>query len=361
MNTESISDTSDLCTALHTDGEETNSQEIEADVGDIGKNKGSSCWDDISDEFLIKHIMLRKKSDDDHTSKKKNEECCANCGKDDAHNICNKCEEVKYCNASCKKEHRSKHKKQCERHVAELYDEKLFKLPTYEDCPICFLPLPSLNTWKRYMPCCGKIICAGCHDTFKKIELGKRGSSSCVFCRVPAPKTMEEAIERMKKRAAVNEAEAVHNLGYYYSIGERGFTRNMDKALEHWHRAGDLGCSTSYYYLGNAYMSGNGVEFNMEKANQYYGLAAMGGSAKARHNLGCSERSMGNIERAVRHFIIGASCGLDISLKQIQKLYSNGHVTKEDYTKSLRAYQAYLAEIKSEQRDKAATNTVYHY
>ena len=33
---------------------------------------------------------------------------------------------------------------------------------------------------------------------------------------------------------------------------------------------------------------------------------------------------------------------------------SNGNATKEVYTKALKAYQEYLAEIKSVQRDKAA-------
>jgi len=45
---------------------------------------------------------------------------CANCGKEgnsDDMNICNKCKQVKYCNAACKKKHRHKHKKHCERYV----------------------------------------------------------------------------------------------------------------------------------------------------------------------------------------------------------------------------------------------------
>ena len=64
---------------------------------------------------------------------------CANCGKEgsDVLNTCNKCNAVKYCNAACKKKHRKKHKKACERRVAELYDEKLFKQPPpEEDCSI---------------------------------------------------------------------------------------------------------------------------------------------------------------------------------------------------------------------------------
>jgi len=42
------------------------------------------------------------------------------------------------------------------------------------------------------------------------------------------------------------------------------------------------------------------------------------------------------------------------SLQEIQDLFTNGQVTKEDYTKALRLYQEYLSEIKSRQRDEAA-------
>ena len=74
--------------------------------------------------------------------------------------MCNKCEGATYCNASCKKKHRAKHKEACERRIAELHeeelererraaefhDEKLFKKPPpNEDCPICMLPLPFLH------------------------------------------------------------------------------------------------------------------------------------------------------------------------------------------------------------------------
>ena len=49
---------------------------------------------------------------------------CANCGKEggESMNSCNKCDLVVYCNASCKKKHRPKHKKKCEKRAAELYD-----------------------------------------------------------------------------------------------------------------------------------------------------------------------------------------------------------------------------------------------
>ena len=53
------------------------------------------------------------------------------CGKEcgDSMNSCNKCDLAKYCNAACKKKHRSRHKKKCEIRAAELYDGGLFKEP----------------------------------------------------------------------------------------------------------------------------------------------------------------------------------------------------------------------------------------
>ena len=104
---------------------------------------------------------------------------CGNCGKEgeDVNNVCNKCKQVKYCNAVCKKVHKKKHKKQCEEHVklaaekhneelriaAELHDIELFKQPPpAEDCPLCFLRIPALESGSRYYECCGKVICCGC-------------------------------------------------------------------------------------------------------------------------------------------------------------------------------------------------------
>ena len=89
---------------------------------------------------------------------------CASCGKEGRNlNTWNRCNMAKYCNAPCKKKHRSKHKKACERRVAELHDEALFKEhPPRDDCPICFLPLPVDTSETTFNSCCGKLICDGC-------------------------------------------------------------------------------------------------------------------------------------------------------------------------------------------------------
>ena len=60
----------------------------------------------------------------------------------------------------------------------------------------------------------------------------------------------------------------------------------MDKALELWHRAVELGYAAAYYSIGYAYYNGKGVEKDNKRAIHYWELAAMGGDATSRHNLG---------------------------------------------------------------------------
>ena len=291
---------------------------------------------------------------------------CANCGKEGSGvtNTCNKCKSVMYCNAACKKKHRTKHKKYCEEHVkraaereAELYDEKLFTQPQQEeDCPICMVQLPSLESVKVYMACCGKVICTGCVHAFQSRAIKAKRikeENICPFCRTPPPESDEEMIKRYEKRVELNDVRAILNLGSFYSLGSDGLAQNYAKALELWHQASELGNAIAYLGIGDVYYCGRGVRVDKKKAMHYYELAAMGGEVMARHNLGIMEEEAGNMDRALNHWMIAVKDGNSGSLENIKRLYGYGHVTKDDYANALKSYQAYLAEVKSDQRDEA--------
>ena len=292
---------------------------------------------------------------------------CDNCGKEGSNinNICNKCKSATYCNAACKKKHRSKHKVACEKRIAELqeeelerkrraaelHDEKLFKQPPpNEDCPICMLPLPSLDSGYKYNTCCGKIICSGCVCAVEKRDGGK---GLCPFCRTPTP-TLDEMIEQYKKRVEIGDAQAIRDLGICYSNGLHGLPQDRVKGLELFHRSAELGHAVAYYSIGGAYDVGNGVERDEKKANHYWELSSMGGHVKARHNLGALEYRAGNMDRALKHLMIAAGSGYSRSLESIKLMFTHGYATKADYAISIRVYQANLIEIKSPQRDEAA-------
>ena len=307
---------------------------------------------------------------------------CANCGKEGSSNnmnTCNKCKVTTYCNAVCKKVHKKKHKKECEEYVrlaaekraeelriaAKQHDIELFKQPPpAEDCPICFLRLPSLDTGSKYMPCCGKMICSGCiYAPLYDDQGNKVDNKKCPFCRTPQSTSDEETIKRMKKRVESGDAQAMYEVGCFYFNGTNGFTRDYTKALELYHQAGKLGFAKSYTNIGVAYNNGQGVEVDKKMANHYYELAAMGGNEIARHNLGNSEARAGNFDRAVKHYMIAIQDGRSESLDVLKQLYTLGHSTKDDYMKALHLYQTYLGEIKSVQRDEAAavSDRLRHY
>ena len=306
-----------------------------------------------NEKELISEMLSQQRIEDLSNDDNDEVAVCANCGKEGSNlNICNKCKEAKYCNAACKKKHRSKHKKQCERRVAELHDEALFKEPPPEcgDCPICFLRLPTMNSGQRYMSCCGKIICSGCfcadvYDSHGNIIVEKK----CPFCRTPHPKSNEEIIERLKKRKEVGDAYAFRIMGNAYSHGRHGLPQDSAKAIEFWHKAGKHG----YTNLGNAYAAGCGVERDAKMARHCDELAAMEGIVAARHNLGIDEENAGNYDRALKHYMIAVRGGHTRSVKAVQQMYIDGRVTKDQYAKALQSHQAYINEIKSDQRDKA--------
>jgi len=204
------------------------------------------------------------------------------------------------------------------------------------------------------MNCCGKVICRGCTHAFQS-RVTKEKDHKCPFCRTPTPTSYEEIIKRYEKRAAIDDKRAIYNMGVFYSKGLYGLPQNRAKAVKLWHRAGDLGCAEALNNLGNSYKIGYGnVERDETRTRHYYELSAMMGDAGARYNLGVLEGQACNEERAVKHLMIAVKDGNSASLAIIKEMYKGGFATKDDYAKALRSYQAYLDEIRSDQRDEAA-------
>jgi len=237
------------------------------------------------------------------------------------------------------------------------HDEELFKQPPrVEDCPICYLRMPTLESGSVYMSCCGKLVCSGCDFAPLFDHQGNKvARKSCPFCRVPRSTTPHEYIERYKIRVEAGDPIAMNKLGRCYLYEMFGLARDYTKALELYHRAAELGYAKACTSIGHAYNTGRGMEVDNKKARHYYELGAMGGDVKARWHLGAMEY---RVDRALKHYLIAVRDGDDDSLKCIKRLYSDGHVPKYEYTKALRLHQEYLDEIKSTRRDEAAV--AYH-
>ena len=154
--------------------------------------------------------------------------------------------------------------------------------------------------------------------------------AKCPFCRVPAPTSDEGAIEWIKKRVEMDDANAIHNLGCGHYNGEYGLPQDYEKALDLWHQAGELGYTDAYHNIAPAtYYNGNGVERDMKKAKHYWELAAMGGHVNSMFNLGMLEKNEGNMNRALKHYMIAVGCGHDLSIEKVREFYMNGRATKD--------------------------------
>ena len=199
-----------------------------------------------------------------------------------------------------------------------------------------------------FKTCCSNLICKGCvvanilsnkHD---RVKAGR-----CPFCREPAPDD-GEARKRLMKRVKANDPAAMRQMGE--KCREKG---DYDGAFEYLTKAAELGDAEAHYRLGYMYREGQSVEKDEEKKVYHWEKAAIVGHHDARFNLGCFEEGNGNIDRAVRHFIIAANLGDEGSMKALWKHYSKGNITKEDLDATLRTHHAAINEMKSPERKAA--------
>jgi hypothetical protein len=280
---------------------------------------------------------------------------------------------VKYCNAECQKKHWATHKKPCKQRAAELRDEALFKdPPPKEDCPICFLPMPSrliscvtlppaiimtvpindfaianeeFEKWstRHYYSCCGKSICSGCVYSFR--ESGN--DDNCPFCNSDRGKTVGDMIEEVRKRVAANDVGAICQLANYYYFGEHGLQQDHAKSTELSSRAAYLGSSQANFNLADLHYKGG----DLKKAKFHNEAVAMAGHEVARYNLGNYEKELGNMERAVKHWTIAASAGNYTAMKNMLIAFNQGYVSRESIDSTLTAYNSSCVEMRSEARD----------
>jgi hypothetical protein len=80
----------------------------------------------------------------------------------------------------------------------------------------------------------------------------------------------------------------------------------------------------------------------------------MAGSAHARFNLGKLDAIAGSFGRAIKHWLIAASGGEIMAVKEMKKAMIGGVATRDHYAEALRGYQRCCDEIRSDERDRAA-------
>ena len=154
-------------------------------------------------------------------------------------------------------------------------------------------------------------------------------------------------------RVEKKDPDAIYFLGAKYYYGELGLQKNLQRAVELYTEAAELGSIDALFSLGSTYYRGNGIEQDKVKGIQLWTKAAMQGHVQSRHNLGGCENQKRRYNRAVRHLLISAKVGDKRSLESIKKMYMAGLATKEQYSRALKGYQDAVEEMKSHDRDEA--------
>jgi hypothetical protein len=285
------------------------------------------------------------------------DDICANCGISAIDDVKLKkcdggCDLVKYCSNECQDNHRPQHNKECKRRFAELRKKDLFEQPDeshWGECPICCLPLSIDPSKSRLMSCCCQTICNGCHHANQKREYEAGLMRRCAFCREPLAKSGEEIHQkRLMKRVKKNCPVAMREMGKQLNREEK-----YEISLEYLTKAAELGDTGAHFELSCLYFHGEGVEKDEKKHIYHLEEAAIGGHPAARYNLGVEEWNKTRFDIASKHFIIAANLGDHNSLKELRRLYVDGHASKADYSGALRAYQAAVEATKSAERKKA--------
>ena len=169
---------------------------------------------------------------------------------------------------------------------------------------------------------------------------------SCPFCREPAPITDEEWDEQVMKRAEANDPVAMSREG-----GKQLKKGDYHSAFEYWEKAAELGDALAHVCLARLYRLGRGVEKDRAKETYHLEKAAIAGHPSARHDLGAHEYNDGNVERAVKHWVIAATQGEDKSIKTLMIAFKAGLVSKDELAAALRAHKAAADATKSPQRE----------
>ena len=267
---------------------------------------------------------------------------------------CAACLLVKYCSVDCQRAHRSQHKKACKKRAAELKDALLYsqglERPEGDFCPICTLPIPlPMADHSVFNVCCMKKVCNGC-----AVAAEIRGmDGNCAFCRTPNPTDNASALAMAQKRIDAGDAEAINFLAVSYFLGAYGMKKDIQRAIELWADAVDLGSVHAHFRLGSSYYSGDGVDQDKVRAVELWQHAAMKGDACSRAGLGCVEYHAGNCDLAMKHYLISAKMGCKGSLDFVKLMFMEGDATKAQYAEALKGYGDAVEETKSHQREEA--------
>ena len=104
------------------------------------------------------------------------------------------------------------------------------------------------------------MICDGCNYANDMRELEGKLQHKCPFCRHPAPKSEEEAVQNLMKRVEANDPAALRYMGIArYNEGD------YKSSFAYLLKGAELGDVGAHYQISLLYGDGKGVEKDVKK------------------------------------------------------------------------------------------------
>ena len=292
----------------------------------------------------------------------------------------------------------------------------------FGDCPICCVPLPLDPMKSTVNTCCSKAICDGCdyanmtlgesshvcafcrHPVPNTQEEADKNNMRRVEANDPVAirqmglarykaRDFDRAFEYYTRAAELGDAHAHYHLSIMYLKGEREedekkYTHHLEeaaigghpiarynlaiteerkdraeRAVKHYAIAANLGYDLSLDQLKKAYACGLVEKEDLAAAFRKHKAAKDAMDTPRRKAAeafmaGSYEWNNGNIVKAVKHLIIAANLGCDLSLDKLKECYARGFVEKEDLAAAFRKHHAAVEAMNTPQRKEAeASNT----
>lgn len=150
--------------------------------------------------------------------------------------------------------------------------------------------------------------------------------------------------DTLESRAKKGDVVAMHELGLRFERGA-GVERDVNKAVELYHKAAEKGYARSQFNLGIAYSQGLGVKRDTKQAAEWYIKSAEQGFTLAEHNLGTMYLSGSNgvyqdPAKAVDYLTRAADKHYPLSLHALGILYMSGAGVAQDMDKGMELLRA---------------------
>ena len=154
-------------------------------------------------------------------------------------------------------------------------------------------------------------------------------------------KKIRKEKEQNQKRYDNSYAKQIYLRGeQYYNNNSTG---HLQKAIECYQKAANLGLPIAQIKLGDCYYDGKGLIQNYEKAFEWYQLAANQGNPEAQNNIGyCYYSGKGvekNIKLAIKWYRCAAEQGFAKAQNNLANRYYNGDGFAPNYCEAVKWYK----------------------